>query len=406
MAMMSSLLKNDTTSVVQGIYLHSSPSRFNGSNANLNKCQKIIKEMTIDSKITIKAITSLSLSLSFLTPLSAFGAIDLTDNLSVSGFASTSLAKSNNDVPLLINRNINDELCFDCDTTAGVQLDFYHDDFKASLQVVKRPQDSWSDPQIEWAYVGYEINEFDFRAGRLRLPLFLASEYYYVGQAYTTARPTDSIYNSSLGITAYNGFSLQWTHDFEAQQLILNPFIGFDERTDIRVSDELHHDFDTDYVVGLNAQLSGDSYRWNWAYMHTQYDLVNSVNRPNVPFPIVESEENTVLKTYSVGAEYDFSPVTLTVEAQKNDYISSWYGQLRYTMGEVTPYVNFNQQYNDKEKLSGSSLLIGAQYNFFHSASLNMEVQHFTTKHGRGSFVKEPPEDNANLFTIMLSFVF
>ncbi|MGR5489133.1 sulfate ABC transporter permease, partial [Vibrio alfacsensis] len=78
--------------------------------------------------------------------------MDINDNFSISGFGSTSWARSDNETPLLINRGISDENCFDCDTTFGIQLDYFFDAFKASVQVVKRPQDNWSEPQLEWAY--------------------------------------------------------------------------------------------------------------------------------------------------------------------------------------------------------------------------------------------------------------
>ena len=131
----------------------------------------------------------------------AFAIIELTDNFSLSGFGSTSWATSDNDNPLIINRGFTDENCYDCDTTFGVQLDYFYNSFKASVQVVKPPQYDWSDPQLEWAYLGYEFNDFDVSIGRLRLPLFLASEYYYVGQAYMTARPPTEVYNSRISVS-------------------------------------------------------------------------------------------------------------------------------------------------------------------------------------------------------------
>lgn len=125
--------------------------------------------------------------------------IELTEQLSISGFGSTSWAKSDNETAVIINHGISDSSCFDCDTTFGIQLDYFNDAFKASVQLVKRPQDNWSEPELEWAYAGYSVNNFEFRAGRLRLPIFLLSEYYYVNHAYTSTRPPEEVYNSILG---------------------------------------------------------------------------------------------------------------------------------------------------------------------------------------------------------------
>lgn len=152
--------------------------------------------------------------------------IEITDNLALGGFGSSSWAKSDNATSLMIHRGFVDESCYDCDTTFGVQLDYYYDALKASIQVVKRPQDGWDDPQIEWAYIGYDIDDFDIHVGTLRLPLFLTSEYYYVGHAYKMARPPTEVYNSILGITAFNGVDVSWNIDInDTQSLVVTPFM-------------------------------------------------------------------------------------------------------------------------------------------------------------------------------------
>ncbi|MEF1165106.1 sulfate ABC transporter permease, partial [Vibrio parahaemolyticus] len=47
--------------------------------------------------------------------------VELTDNLSLSGFGSIAWAQSDNETSLLVNRFIDDDSCFDCDTTFGLQ---------------------------------------------------------------------------------------------------------------------------------------------------------------------------------------------------------------------------------------------------------------------------------------------
>ncbi|HCG6381696.1 TPA: sulfate ABC transporter permease, partial [Vibrio parahaemolyticus] len=102
--------------------------------------------------------------------------VELTDNLSLSGFGSIAWDQSDNETSLLVNRFIDDDSCFDCDTTFGLQLDYFYQAFRASVQVVKRPQDHWSEPKVEWAYLAYTYNNVEIRGGRLRLPVFLISE--------------------------------------------------------------------------------------------------------------------------------------------------------------------------------------------------------------------------------------
>ncbi|MCK5881831.1 MAG: hypothetical protein KAG18_08140, partial [Sinobacterium sp.] len=132
---------------------------------------------------------------------------NIDDQLEVSGFATWSVSKSDNATPWYVNREITDETCYNCDTVWGIQLDYQPlDSVRLSAQVVKRPEDPWDKPEVEWAYVGYSpIDDLEIRVGKLRLPLFLMSEYYYVGNAYPWVRPVPELYNRQLGITASEG---------------------------------------------------------------------------------------------------------------------------------------------------------------------------------------------------------
>ncbi|NOJ14627.1 porin [Vibrio splendidus] len=353
-----------------------------------------------------KIITSM-LCASIASP--AFAIIELTDNFSLSGFGSTSWATSDNDNPLIINRGFTDENCYDCDTTFGVQLDYFYNSFKASVQVVKPPQYDWSDPQLEWAYVGYEFNNFDVSVGRLRLPLFLASEYYYVGQAYMTARPPTEVYNSVLGITAFNGIKVSWTHDVSDEAtLLLSPFFGIKDNNEIDFNSTTELEFETNRMFGANLQLSGENYRWNLSFLDSNFDqTINSTFRPEPTLL-----KNQHIQLWSLGAEYEFGQAVLASEGQISDFSSSMYASLGYHLGSFTPYVVYGAQFDSNEHLEGNSYLIGVDYDVLPNVSINGEVQYFEARKANGAFVEDFnaltgfDDKDAVLYTIMLSFVF
>ncbi|KPL94758.1 porin [Vibrio splendidus] len=339
----------------------------------------------------------------------AFAIIELTDNFSLSGFGSTSWATSDNDNPLIINRGFTDENCYDCDTTFGVQLDYFYNSFKASVQVVKPPQYDWSDPQLEWAYVGYEFNNFDVSVGRLRLPLFLASEYYYVGQAYMTARPPTEVYNSVLGITAFNGIKVSWTHDVSDEAtLLLSPFFGIKDNNEVDFNSTTELEFETNRMFGANLQLSGENYRWNLSFLDSNFDqTINSTFRPEPTLL-----KNQHIQLWSLGAEYEFGQAVLASEGQISDFSSSMYTSLGYHLGSFTPYVVYGAQFDSNEHLEGNSYLIGVDYDVLPNVSINGEVQYFEARKANGAFVEDFnaltgfDDKDAVLYTIMLSFVF
>ncbi|PTO82671.1 porin [Vibrio splendidus] len=354
----------------------------------------------------MKRIITSVLCASMASP--AFANIELTDNLSLSGFGSTSWAKSDNETPLMITRGFTDENCYDCDTTFGVQLDYFYNSFKASVQVVKPPQYDWSDPQLEWAYLGYEFNDFDVSVGRLRLPLFLASEYYYVGQAYMTARPPTEVYNSVLGITAFNGIKVSWTHDVSDEAtLLLTPFIGIKDKNDVDFNSTTKLEFETNRMLGANLQLSGDSYRWNLSFLDSNFDQIVITTIPGIPTPFRTEQDNQHIQLWSLGAEYELGQFVLTSEGQISDFSSSMYASLGYHLGAFTPYVVYGAQFDDHEHLNGNSYLVGVDYDVLPNVSINGEVQYFESKKSNGVFIDNPTDDkDAVLYTIMLSFVF
>ncbi|MDR9826452.1 sulfate ABC transporter permease [Vibrio sp. FNV 38] len=349
-----------------------------------------------------------------LLPLNAFAAFELTDNLSLSGFGSTSWTTSDNEAPLLVNRYIDDSNCFDCDTTFGLQLDFYYNSFKSSVQVVKRPQDNWSSPELEWAYLGYEWGDFEFRGGRLRLPLFLASEYYYVGHAYTTARPPTEVYNSVLGITAFNGLSVIWNTELNDElSLTLTPFYGLKDTNKVDFTKIFGLEFETERVWGINALFAGDNYRVNASFLDSTYKVrpYGFVDTDYGQFPIPSNTpfEKENVKLYSLGFEYEWDQAMFAIEAQKNEERASWYTSAEYNLDKFTPYAVFGQQYYDDNKKAGNSFTMGVRYDLFYNVSLNAEWQSFrayNTSTGAFSGTEQPEDTSANMYTIMVNFVF
>lgn len=343
--------------------------------------------------------------------------IEITDNLSLSGFGSASWARSDNDTPLLINRFIKDESCFDCDTTFGVQLDYFSGALRSSVQLVKRPQDHWSDPQLEWAYLAYTYKNYDIYAGRLRLPLFLASEYYYVGHALTPARAPTEVYDSLLGITAYNGFSVRWLYDLNDKAMITAmPFVGFKDDSNITINDNTKLKVDVNDVVGINVTLSGDRYRWNFVYLNGDYDQTTILSNTEQDVPglgtivvdrLTLTENDSKIDLYSLGAKYEIDRFTLAAEAQTSDISTTWYATASYNRNKFTPYTVYGQIFDEHENKTGDSYLLGLRYDITYNVSLNAEWQYFKAfGDGLGTFSSMPEDDNANMYTLMLNFVF
>jgi len=327
--------------------------------------------------------------------------LNLTDNISLSGFGSTSISQSNNATPLYVNREITDNTCYDCDTTLGLQGDIrFNDNFNSSIQIVKRPQDSWSSPRLEWAYVGYSVSDFNLKFGRLRLPLFLSSEYYYVGQAYTSARPPQEVYNSILGITSYDGISGTWDIEIsDDSYLTVTPYLGIESNSKVGIGDK-QYDFNIENTVGLHSELSGFDYRIIFNYAYSKYAVKVTTPQRSLDYP----SDN--INIYTLGTEYSLEQWLLTAEVLIDEINFNWYSSIAYNIDKFTPYVTYAESHHGKKN---NSLLIGLRYDLTTRVSLNTEWKYTNAKGGsHGELIRTPVDGDtdAQLYTIMLNFIF
>ncbi|MDO6774113.1 MULTISPECIES: porin [unclassified Shewanella] len=327
----------------------------------------------------------------------AQAAIELTDNFSISGFGSTSISKSDNKAPLFINREITDETCYDCDTLFGIQLDLdVFEGFDASAQVVKRTQDKWSEPELEWAYLSYEFSDFKVRAGRLRLPLFLVSEFYFVGQAYAWARPPGEIYDSILGTTSYDGVSLAWQYELSDEiSLTVSPYYGFGRLTEVNLGPILMQ-FDSDYTTGIYVDLVGFNYRIHTGFLRSKYTLR--------PAPTADE-----LSVFTLGAEYSLDAWQFMAEFEHDELQSNWYASVGYAIDDFTPYVVYAES---RELRESQGVTIGLRYDVTSSISLNAEYQSILGDNpiNRAQFAAPPiiwgESTDVELLSLTVNFVF
>lgn len=327
----------------------------------------------------------------------AQASIELTDNISLSGFGSTAISKTDNRTPLFISREITDDTCYDCDTIFGLQLDIeLFNGLSASGQAVKRTQDEWSDPELEWAYLSYEFDDFEVRAGRLRLPLFLASEYYYVGQAYPWIRPPQEVYDSILGFTFYDGLSLSWDYEVSDELLLtVSPYYGFDRMNKVELGEYLLT-FDTEYMAGIYVDLVGFNYRVHSGFMQAKYRQLPSV-------------EQQKLDIYTLGAEYSYESWLWMAEVEFDRLQTNWYVSAVYAFDYLSPYLTYGESHQLRKSKGGTA---GIRYDATTSISLNLEYQMiFSQEEGnRAQFVTSPlvygESADVDLVTLSISFVF
>ena len=341
------------------------------------------------------------LLLAFYSSMSV-AAIDVTDTFRISGFGTQSAAVTDQEIPTFYQLDINDEWCFDCDTTFGIQLDWeINNSLRSSVQLVKTPNDEFSDPSLEWAYIAYRNGELSTKLGRLRIPLFMISEYYYVSEAYPWLRPPQDVYNSVLGFTYFDGASIEWgTWINDEAHLRLLAFGATSKDTDYFVQGK-DITITTRDTVGVTAELNLDDVHFRATYLHSNYkqDLV----------PSVTGYQD--LELFTLGAYYLLGNLNLMSEViLSQDIHSNWYLSANYLFDSWSPYITYSQRrkFRDNE-----SLLVGAKYSLLANVSTYIEWQHVWGRSeaisGHFTIPQNPTQKiqaDVNIYSIGLSFTF
>lgn len=142
----------------------------------------------------------------------------------VNGFFTTGFSQHDGD--LVYTDGTDNKANFESETLLGLQLEFKINR-KASLiaQTVSEARENLNS-ELEWAFLKYELEPgFELRAGRLRLPAYMLSEFIQVGYAYPWSSPPVEVY-SSLPFTAYEGMDLVVYKVWKDFDIRFQPFLG------------------------------------------------------------------------------------------------------------------------------------------------------------------------------------
>lgn len=147
---------------------------------------------------------------------------------SLSGFGTLGYARS--DRPYNYQRFVDQEGTFRRDSVAGVQLDArLTESVGATAQVLVSPatdNDVKTEATVAWAFFSLRpTNDWLFRAGKQRIPLYLFSQTYNVGVTYPFARLPTEMYSISPS-NEFTGLSASKTWEMGGGDLTLDGYWG------------------------------------------------------------------------------------------------------------------------------------------------------------------------------------
>jgi hypothetical protein len=292
---------------------------------------------------------------------------------------------------------------FSPDSTVGLQLSSYIDDFSFVAQIVANAA-SESDIDVDWLYLNYQINtELSVQLGRKRLPLYYYSDFFDVGYAYYWIRPPADLY--TWQITNYNGISLLYEKNLGDWDGSINLYYGNEESEDNELLGLLFGvpvDENWNDMIGFVGSMANQWLDIRFSYMH------GKVNR--------DINQITVIKDIGqefIGLSINLSLADLQVLSEFNNYrrpdnhveINTHMLSFGYQIGDFTPHITrsvFQQAINaagNDEKHHTTTL--GVRWDFYTNAALKIQYDEVVDE---GVIV--PIKGDSKSVSLGLDFVF
>lgn len=187
----------------------------------------------------------------------------LTEKFNFNGFISGAYISADNDA----GYNAADTSAnFSRDSKIGFQGTFnISNSTQAVMQLMMRGENDW-EVEAEWAYLSHRFdNGIKVRGGKLRVPLFMYSDYLDVGYAQPFARPPEEVY-AAVPFSSYTGAGMSYDVEYDDSTLTMQAFGGESDvkNTNVELSNLMGANVSwTDEIITLRgvygtAILDGD----------------------------------------------------------------------------------------------------------------------------------------------------
>lgn len=318
------------------------------------------------------------------------------DGFLTAGFAIHDQEDAAQDITYL--DTITDDIRFDNDSKFGLQMTAdVADNMQAVAQILAAGSDENFDLDIEWAYVDWRLNNvMSLRAGKVKEPVFLISDYIEVGYAYPWIRPPQEVYRNNP-ITTINGMEALFQTSINNMSLIFQPYIGTNTEAVPGTNGAVQ--FDASNFYGASLQLASRAFTLQMSFLQTDVATTNLSGDPSLD-PFTQQGEAQLI---SAGLSWDVNNfvgyteyVTRDIsEAQMEGIFpdqDAWYVTLGYRMGNFLPHITMANSEADpvgglpaNQGVSQDSITLGLRYEINNSAAFKFEVQSITPDIAAGS---------------------
>lgn len=365
----------------------------------------------------------------------------ISDRFQFNGFASLNLQTANNSAGYAGATN---SLNLDEGSLFGLQTIFtVNDSTSATIQLVSRGTEleNWT-PQIEWAFISHQFNtNFTGRAGKLRLPLFMLSDYLEVGYAQLGARVPNEVY-STVVATSFTGADAIYDIELEDSSVQLQGFSGSHNLSSDKTKFGAQTKFEQ--IYGGVVTWTNDTVTLRSSYAQAKVSSSQNWQSGNAAMPTISNTtfKDDNAKFYGLGARYDgehlFAMSELTRTETNGFYpdVDAAYVTLGYRIKSVTPYITVSRMetQDNQTRLNGknsasnkidyagasmqqalldierTSYSIGSRWDVYTNMALKADITYITgfgdTNGGLSGVAQNQTIDSSMIYTIKLDVVF
>jgi len=335
----------------------------------------------------------------------------LSDRMTVNGFFTGKVGVASNDAGY---NGYDKDADFSEGSKLGLQGSFaLTEQTKIVAQLVARGSDDWS-TEMEWAFLSHDFdNGLVARIGRLRVPLYMYSDYLEVGYAQPWASPPSELY-SIVPLSSFDGVDAIYDFDMGDVAVMLQASYGHADRD----TGELLGEVDYKDILGASASFSYEDWVFRTTYYQTTLDTTKDGQIPQF-FNDEQSYFAGVGLSYDNGSLLAISEFAVSdVEGDYSD-TQSGYVTVGYRVSNFTPYVTyaFLDTTDDSERTAPlkpafdwkrTAYSIGTRYDINSNLALKADVTYATdfgdTSGGMASNLDGIAQINDDTIVYTLSF--
>lgn len=288
---------------------------------------------------------------------------------------------------------------FDQESLVGLQFNKrFSPNWSATAQFVSRPTDSNSNapsyiPTLDWAYATYRPTDsnFEFQAGRKRIPLYYYSDFLYINYSYPWARPPADVYG--WPIYSYDGANVSYTKDIgdSGWSLTTNAWLGSRQQDNDAYATKIYYTTPTNVawenMLGAYATVSNGTFEVR-AMQMVYHDNVWQNPVGGAPKTIITDNQFTRIR--GLAANLDWKNVIVRSEVDRFEQNPDQPNKAVYkyallgagyrfatSVGSITPmltYSTYTTEENTVTAVEGrNTWTLGARWDFKPSMALKIQ---------------------------------